>query len=1075
MRAGALALAAGLVAALLPLVSGAAGTGELKVVRPDWDAVRRQPGGEELIARELHRQGEYSRRWHAVHELVGPGHVSGLSRERLAKRGLGPALFGPDALAADKAAGTDTLRVLLVRIAFDENRNPGLTTISPDGDFMYAPLENPGVLEIDPPPHDKAYFEAHMAGLSEYYRYMSGGRLHIEGTVLPAGDRDAYRLSDVADYGPGSGGFWTLANLERLVQDCITTADDGLIADGFGNGLADYDDESPFTYVIFVHAGSDWQSDINGDSPNDIPTFFVQLGEPVDLGGMNPAGNQGRLSECSIIPETTNQDGYPGSIAAAFYHEFGHALGLPDVYNTEIGTPTVGIWDLMDSGTNLPVTIGVEVEEVVAPGDTVTSIETVVATGVLPPSLSAWCKEYLGWLEIDEIGTPVSSTGDYLLPAVGVPRAQYPLYDAGSGDFDTAYPQAYRAGLSPREYFLIENRWVHWGDEPSPFSEIRFERDIPTGVIQWLGGLTSNGWQNTGWYDYFMPAGGLLVWHVNAERIAAELETNTINIYGDGLRLVEADGIQDIGVLDAYVLGWFGSDRDPFGGLDIFGNETGYHDLYVENFPSSRNFDRSLSGLRLSNMTRRVPRTASVMKFNASLAPVRDGFPWEAAPVDTLYALIGGGTQGPRALDPASVTPLDLGGEQVLIVADRPRDSWEGDRYATMLFGLRPDATRRWAEPAGLPPGAFQSLSAPLAGPPAVVDHPTDGKILLWGLRDGQVGATHLPAGAAPSLLWSVDLADSLTCAPRVVRAADGAPRLLVATPPDSLRLLAVTDGSPVGAPQGLGAGPGIRRGHLVVLPFGEGRADQAVLLGDASWFTVRLDDTGLLPDHDEQPYRVVPAAAPAWAAARPTDDGDVDLAVFGPEGELARALLTPQMAVTTRPASLALDGEVVCAPAVADVDGDGRHDMLVATATRIYGFKEDGVPLRGFPVRFADLYPLADSTRIAGPLVVADGTGEGAPDVWFNSTGGHLLGLDPTGRLLPGLPVRWGDAGTGGLAVGGDGAARILWLVSAGGYRTGFQARQGVNGRVAAWDFPTGRTADGRTAEWLGPDGGPA
>ena len=45
-----------------------------------------------------------------------------------------------------------------------------------------------------------------------------------------------------------------------------------------------------------------------------------------------------------------------------------------------------------------------------------------------------------------------------------------------------------------------------------------------------------------------LPAGGVLVLHVNEERIEHELPTNTINIYGDGLRLIEADGIEDIGI-----------------------------------------------------------------------------------------------------------------------------------------------------------------------------------------------------------------------------------------------------------------------------------------------------------------------------------------------------------------------------------------------------------------------------------------------------------------------------------------------------------------------------------------------
>jgi hypothetical protein len=125
--------------------------------------------------------------------------------------------------------------------------------------------------------------------------------------------------------------------------------------------------------------------------------------------------------------------------------------------------------------------------------------------------------------------------------------------------------------------------------------------------------------------------------------------------------------------------------------------------------------------------------------------------------------------------------------------------------------------------------------------------------------------------------------------------------------------------------------------------------------------------------------------------------------------------------------------------------------------------------------VRFADLYPLADSTRIQGPLVVADGTGDGLNDVYFNTTGGHLVGLGPSGRLLAGYPLRWGDRAGAGMAVGGDGVDRLLWLVSGGGYQTGFQDRIAISGRVIGANLLPTAAADQRTSEWLGLGGGSA
>ena len=56
------------------------------------------------------------------------------------------------------------------------------------------------------------------------------------------------------------------------------------------------------------------------------------------------------------------------------------------------------------------------------------------------------------------------------------------------------------------------------------------------------------------------------------------------------------------------------------------------------------------------------------------------------------------------------------------------------------------------------------------------------------------------------------------------------------------------------------------------------------------------------------------------------------------------------------------LDGALVSAPAVADVDADGRQDLVLATAERIFALANNGVTLTGFPRRLYDLFPLPDT-----------------------------------------------------------------------------------------------------------------
>ncbi len=76
---------------------------------------------------------------------------------------------------------------------------------------------------------------------------------------------------------------------------------------------------------------------------------------------------------------------------------------------------------------------------------------------------------------------------------------------------------------------------------------------------------------------------------------------------------------------------------------------------------------------------------------------------------------------------------------------------------------------------------------------------------------------------------------------------------------------------------------------------------------------------------------------------------------------------------------------------------------------------------------------------------------------------------------MLPHTPLRWSDRRTGGLAVGGPDDARVLWLVSPGGYTGPPLDRQFVNGRVTGFGLAAAADESRRTSEWRGPGGGSA
>ncbi|MBN2537240.1 VCBS repeat-containing protein, partial [candidate division WOR-3 bacterium] len=118
------------------------------------------------------------------------------------------------------------------------------------------------------------------------------------------------------------------------------------------------------------------------------------------------------------------------------------------------------------------------------------------------------------------------------------------------------------------EYFLIENRQV---DVSKPDT---IEVDVEDGVLIAIEGNE---------YDFFQPGSGLLIWHVDQAVIADYGPYNAINIDAarKGVDLEEADGVQDFDV--PYWESWapdyeiYGSPFDPFfkGGYnDEFSAET---------------------------------------------------------------------------------------------------------------------------------------------------------------------------------------------------------------------------------------------------------------------------------------------------------------------------------------------------------------------------------------------------------------------------------------------------------------------------------------------------------------------
>ncbi len=462
--------------------------------------------------------------------------------DRPAYRGLDRLL---KAMEGAPAAVEGTLNVVMIRVAFESNERKDLTSIKTDGDFDLSPYDSS---IVDPTPHNRRYFDTHMQGLANFLHFQSCGKLDLTWEILPLEEEGSYKLSDISEYGPGSYTTgWTTPLLTDFLSAAVTEADQRLFDAGYPRRLSDYD------AIILVHAGADMQSDYYGDSPNDLPSFFAILGDDDEI---PIEGGSHIVREISVVPETATQDGEYGSMASVLGHEFGHVLGLPDLYDVYYGMPIVGVWDLMDSGPLL----GAYVPDLRG--------EIIYVTGMLPSGFGAWSRYMLGWAETDTVRL---FDNDISLPAA-----------------EKCPSKLVRLEISNDEYFIIENRAVELDDIRTIYAT-----DPLTGITIGTGNCPNCGdgdpendeWELVNGYDLLLPtesdmletdAGpGILVWHVDESFIADRWYINEVNSrWPFGVSLVEASGVRDLGnPYSVFRMGWY-DDAFYEGNRSVFSDST---------------------------------------------------------------------------------------------------------------------------------------------------------------------------------------------------------------------------------------------------------------------------------------------------------------------------------------------------------------------------------------------------------------------------------------------------------------------------------------------------------------------
>jgi M6 family metalloprotease-like protein len=277
----------------------------------------------------------------------------------------------------------------------------------------------------------RTYFEnmlfgSHPSGsLRDYYREVSYGQLWLAGDVNPPAfawitlpQTAAYYAGDCYGTGGDDCDATYPRNAQRMVEDAVVAAR----AAGVDFGPFDLDNDGRVDDLFVVHTGPGAEATGN---PGDIWSHMWATRLPVNTGSVNGLGQPISVELYSTEPEYFAS---PSDMTiGVFAHEFGHQLGLPDVYDTDGSSEGVGRWSLMAAGSWNG------------------------ANGATPAHLDAWSKCWLGWT----VPAVVSGTMNVSIGNV-----------AGSADVFQFRDSQGCQGSS--EYFLVENRFRNGFDAGLP-------------------------------------------------------------------------------------------------------------------------------------------------------------------------------------------------------------------------------------------------------------------------------------------------------------------------------------------------------------------------------------------------------------------------------------------------------------------------------------------------------------------------------------------------------------------------------------------------------------------------------
>lgn len=248
--------------------------------------------------------------------------------------------------------------------------------------------------------------------MKDFYIENSYDQFYVSGKIAPppSSGKKWYRLEESYSYWSENYGF---SHSGELVLASVQAADSDIDFSQFDNdgpdGIANSgDDDGVVDAVFIIHAGPGYEEGHCGKIWSHASGTYFETNDNAKNGGKI------RIERYSIQPE----EKCSGDLInmGVFSHEYGHILGIPDLYDYDYDAQGAGRWTLMASGSWN-------------------------GNGAAPAHFDAWSKLQLGWVQPENILTYKNKA---IIPAAEFTPTVYRLWTDG----DT----------TSKQYFLIENR-----------------------------------------------------------------------------------------------------------------------------------------------------------------------------------------------------------------------------------------------------------------------------------------------------------------------------------------------------------------------------------------------------------------------------------------------------------------------------------------------------------------------------------------------------------------------------------------------------------------------------------------